>query len=48
LYKREKKKEKKEGKSGEKGKKKKKRKVKGVCKSQTVAKQRFGLVVFRV
>ena len=46
-----KKKEKKEGKKGvkkAKKKKKKKRKVKGVCKSQTVAKQRFGLVVFRV
>jgi RNA polymerase subunit RPABC4/transcription elongation factor Spt4 len=47
LYKRGKKKEKKEGKKVVK-KAKKKRKVKGVCKSQTVAKQWFGLVVFRV
>jgi hypothetical protein len=43
VLKRRKKDKKKEGKKEE-----KEKKVEGVCKGQTVAKQRFGLVVFRV
>jgi hypothetical protein len=43
VLKRRKKDRKKKGKKGE-----KEKKVKGVCKGQTVASQRFGLVVFRV